>query len=273
MSDVIAQIPDEPGKISQNGYVKFGFPKLDNAIGAIEPGDFVIVSGETSSGKTALGLNLCLHCACQNQGVAIFSLEMAEHRIVWRLLANDASFPMWGFRGGPFTPQQRKQLNQSATRMTQYPIFIERASTVGELVNRSRQIKLRNEDLRVIVADYLQLLQPAATSRRRETSREREVAECSRQLKGLALELKVVVLALSQINDEGLLRESRAIGHDADIVLRIDEPKKRREDGENCNEEDSKKRFIVVRKNRDGERGQQIPAKLVGQYMRFESAN
>jgi replicative DNA helicase len=108
-----------------------------------------------------------------------------------------------------------------------------------------------------VVVDYLQLVQPARL--RREETREREVADISRKLKALAIELEVSVLALSQINDAGLLRESRAIGQDADIVLKLDESK-----SENSNALD-----IVIEKHRSGAHGKRVTVEFYGEYMQF----
>jgi replicative DNA helicase len=112
--------------------------------------------------------------------------------------------------------------------------------------------------LSLVVVDYLQLVSPAVAGKR-DSSREREVAEISRALKSLALELNVVVLALSQLNDAGQLRESRAIGQDADIVLHI------------AGEDDGKPERIEIQKHRNGPRCQ-VPVNFDGRFMRFSDS-
>ena len=110
----------------------------------------------------------------------------------------------------------------------------------------------------MVVVDYLQLVGPGRW--RREDTREREVADVSRKLKALAAELKLPVFALSQVNDQGMLRESRAIGQDADIVLMIAESKS----------EDASDVDILIEKHRSGARGKRITVQFYGEYMRFQ---
>ena len=237
-------------------YVEFGLPDLDEAIGGIEPGDLCVLSAATSGGKTALSLNLALTTVRRNQAVAIFSLEMRESKIIRRLLANDGQISMNSFKRSTFSKDELMRLHESTERLVRYPFWVERAFAITELVNSCRQLKLK-VDLRLVIIDYLQLLQPAIN--RRETTREREVADNSRPLKEMALDLNLAILVLSQLNEQGYLRESRAIGHDADVILQIEEP----------DSEDSFERTIIVNKNRDGKRGQRCSVKFYGQYMHF----
>jgi replicative DNA helicase len=106
------------------------------------------------------------------------------------------------------------------------------------------------------VVDYLQLV----SSGTKETSREREIAEISRRLRLLALELEIPVVALSQLNDQGYLRESRAIGHDADTVIHI----------EDSDSEDAFERNVVLVKNRNGRCGEKVKLNFYGEFMTFE---
>jgi replicative DNA helicase len=111
----------------------------------------------------------------------------------------------------------------------------------------------------VVIVDYLQLVSPAIT---RDSSRQREVADISRRLKVLAGELEVVVIALSQLNEEGKVRESRAIGQDADVVLIIREPK---------DSSDTFEREISIEKSRNGPRGGKVKVDFYGEYVSFSS--
>jgi replicative DNA helicase len=127
---------------------------------------------------------------------------------------------------------------------------------ISVICSRSRHLKVKH-DIKLIVVDYLQLV--GAEEAGREINREREVAAVSHRLKVLAHELGIVVLALSQLNDQGRLRESRAIGQDADVVLVIVPP-----------ESEKQPHQILVRKHRNGQSGLCVPVNFHGGQMRFE---
>jgi len=173
------------------------------------------------------------------------------------MLASDGQLSMKALRSGFLAGHEFPKLAQSASRISKLPIHFEEGYNMNivEVVSRVRLLKVRH-NIGLVVVDYLQLVSLGA----KETSREREIAEISRRLRLLALELKIPVVALSQLNDEGRLRESRAIGHDADTVIHIEDS-----DSENAFE-----RNIVLKKNRNGQRGETVKLNFYGEFMTFE---
>jgi len=236
---------------------QFGVRSLDMAIGGICPSEYVVICAETSGGKSALALSLILHEAKRGIPVAVFSLEMSSTQVQERMLASDGRLSMKVLRSGMLTEHDFPKLTQSAERVSKLPIHFEEIynMNIAEVVSRLRLLKVRH-NIGLVVVDYLQLVSLGA----KETSREREIAEISRRLRLLALELKIPVVTLSQLNDEGRLRESRAIGHDADTVIHIGDG-----DSENAFE-----RNIVLKKNRNGQRGETVKLNFYGEFMTFE---
>jgi replicative DNA helicase len=240
--------------------IRFDLEKLDQEIDGVHPSELCVISGKTSSGKSALALQALLFTARQGRSVALFSLEMPGTQTVERMFAADGEISMKMIRDASvFTESQWVKLHQSAQRLKGHPIHIEENSlySIDTILDRCRFLKAKY-DIVLVVVDYLQLVQSARL--RREETREREVADVSRKLKALAVELKVSVMALSQLNDQGYLRESRAIGQDADIVLRIEESES----------EDSSDVDIVITKHRSSARGKHIRVQFYGQYMKFQ---
>jgi replicative DNA helicase len=238
--------------------IRFGLEKLDSEICGVQPGEVCVISGQTSRGKSALALQAVLSAAGQGKSVALFTLEMPGTQMVERMFSADGEISMKAIREGLFSKSDRERLSLSEQRLKCHPIHLrDDLADINGIVDRCRLLKT-NKDIELVVVDYLQLVESGR--RGREDTREREVADVSRKLKGLAMELKVSVIALSQLNDKGLLRESRAIGHDADIVLKIDESES----------EDSSDVDIVVEKHRSAGPGKRITVEFYGQYMRFQ---
>jgi replicative DNA helicase len=239
--------------------IRFDLEKLDREIDGVQPGELCVISGQTSSGKSALALQALLCTAQAGKGTALFSLEMPGTQTVERMFAAEGEIPMKALRVGLFSESQWAKLRQSAQRLKGHPIHIEGDGvySITTILDRCRLLKAKH-DIELVVVDYLQLVHSSLT--RREDTREREVADVSRRLKALAAELKVSVMALSQLNDKGLLRESRAIGQDADIVLKIEESES----------EDASDVDIVIEKHRSSARGKHIRVQFYGQYMKFQ---
>jgi replicative DNA helicase len=258
VEETLQEIEEQSQRGSVNG-IRFGLETLDEEIDGIQPGELCVISGKTSSGKSALALQAVLCAAASGQGAAHFSLEMPGTQTVKRVFAADGQITMKSLRrSGLFSRSEWERLHASANRIKAYPIHIEdnTACDINQIVSRCRLLKTKH-GIGLVVVDYLQLVQPARL--RREETREREVADISRKLKALAIELGLSVLALSQLNDAGLLRESRAIGQNADIVLKLDESK-----SENSNALD-----IVIEKHRSGAHGKRVTVEFYGQYMQF----
>jgi replicative DNA helicase len=142
------------------------------------------------------------------------------------MLSAEGQVSMRSLRQGKLSAAELDRLQEAKTRISALPITIDENYTesVDQIISRCRAIKAdrQTSNLRLVIIDYLQLLSGEAT--RKDMTREREVASMSRRLKLMALELGVSVIALSQLNDDGQLRESRAIGHDADIILNLEQP-------------------------------------------------
>jgi replicative DNA helicase len=139
------------------------------------------------------------------------------------MLSAQGQVSMRSLRTGKLSPAEIERMNRAQAELRQLPIIIEQNyhDTIAQIVNSCRALKTahKTSNLRLVIIDYLQLL--AGEPTRKDMTREREVASISRRLKLMALELGLSVIALSQLNDEGYLRESRAIGHDADVIVNL----------------------------------------------------
>jgi len=233
---------------------------LNLAMGGLIPGEQVVIAAETSYGKTTLALNIALHAALgpQKKKVAIFSFEMSASDICKRLTASGAAVPLRSLRYNQTSAEEETKVENFYRSIPENrTIVIEEGYSfdITEVVSRCRRLKATGE-LDIVIVDYLQLVNPAIT---REINRQREVADISRRLKVMAGELKVVVIALSQLNESGRLRESRAIGQDADLVLFIEDSKS----------EDSLEKQIRIGKARNGPRDQKVSVAFYGDYVTF----
>lgn len=206
-----------------------GFTELDRKTGGFQPGDLIILAARPSMGKTALALNIARNAAVDHQKkVAVFSLEMTARSLILRMLAAEAGVDASTFRSGLMPPHVFGNLMQAAGRLADESIWIDDSSvaTVLEIRAKARRLHARDQ-LDLVIVDYLQL----ARGEGRIDSREQEISSISRGLKGLAKELNIPVLALSQLNrgpeSRGAedkrpmlsdLRESGAIEQDADVI-------------------------------------------------------
>lgn len=205
---------------SPESVVSFGIDPLDSALLPIEPGNQVVICSETGGGKTTLA---CQAFLCSSEkSFAMFSLEMGARSLIMRMLSAEGSIPLGNLRRGRLTKQEHPRLTATIESLAKRTVYIEdeQPIDVRGIAARCRTFKRKKSGLDAVIVDYLQLVGPSPGGKR-DVSREREVAEISRSLKSLALELDVVVIALSQLNDNGQLRESRAIGQDADVVLHV----------------------------------------------------
>src|ERR1700738_420136 len=167
---------------------------------------------------------------------------------------------MGSLKSGFLTELELGRMVPTVNKLAEYRIHMEDdyACEVGSILSRCRILKSKHQ-ISLVVVDYLQLVDSHKS--RNADRHERLVADVSRSLRRMAKELDLVFLGLSQLNDDGKLRDCRAIGHDADVVLII----------EPSESEDKFARDIVIEKQRDGERGKRVPVSFHGQYMRFES--
>jgi replicative DNA helicase len=224
--DRIDQLHRERGKLRG---LSTGFVDLDRLLGGLHKSDLVILAARPSMGKTSLALDMMRHIAVStNTPVGIFSLEMSKDQLVDRLLSAQSNIDFWKIRTGQLKEEDFEQLSDAMGKLGEAPIFIDDAagSNIMEVRTKARRLQAEH-GVGMIVVDYLQLM----TGRNLE-NRVQEVSEISRNLKILARELNVPVLALSQLN-RGLenrpdkvpqladLRESGSIEQDADVVMFI----------------------------------------------------
>jgi replicative DNA helicase len=249
-----------------------GFPPLDRLLGGgFEPGELVVLGARTSAGKTALALNVISHAIRAHRPVLIFSIEMLRHEIAKRLVASAARVSSLKLDHGALTSAEEAAYLDEARRLHASPILLDDSpsQTITSLTSTARRLT-RKHRVDLIVADYLQLIEPPAKGH----SREREIAEIARRLKSLAQELRVPVFCLAQLNREGAgdrpklhhLRESDAIAHEANRVLLLHRPGAETaldpRQGENVE--------IIVSKNRSGPTGT-VSLLWFRDCMRFET--
>ncbi len=254
--------------------VATGFPDLDELTAGLQPSDLIIVAGRPSMGKTAFAINIAEHAAIKDtKVVAIFSLEMPGEQLAMRMMSSLGRIDQHRVRTGKLHDEDWPRLTSAVGILSETKMFVDDtpALTPSELRARCRRIA-REHGLGLIVVDYLQLMQVPGTRENRAT----EISEISRSLKGLAKELKVPVIALSQLNRSleqrpdkrprmADLRESGAIEQDADVIVFIYRD-------EVYDEESPHKGIaeIIVAKQRNGPIGT-VRMTFLGQYTRFES--
>lgn len=238
--------------------LRTGFLDLDRLVHALEPGDVTIVAARPGAGKTSLALAIAEHHAVDQQSpVAVFSMEMSSEQLVQRLLSSNARVPLSGIRSGRLDDREMSRLVEAQARLTAAPLYIDPAGALSptELRARARRLVTKH-GIKLAIVDYVQLMQVRGSE-----NRTNEVSEISRNLKAIAKELNIPIIALSQLN-RGVenrenkrprladLRESGGLEQDADIVLFI-----YRDEMYN---ESSKERGIaelIVAKNRNGPLG------------------
>jgi replicative DNA helicase len=186
----------------QTDGIKSGFRELDSMIGGLTPGSLNIIAARPSMGKTALALSMAQNVALRSGGsVAVFSLEMPAVQLVTRMLCSEARIDMNRLRQGLLTDRDFSRLVDVAGRIAEAAILIDDSSdlTLMELRARARRLHAQHR-LGLVVIDYLQLMSGPNTSKNTGENRQQEIAQISRGLKGLARELSVPVLALSQLS-------------------------------------------------------------------------
>jgi replicative DNA helicase len=253
-----------------------GFIDLDKFTAGFHPGDMVIIAGRPSMGKTSFALNIAQHVGLdEKKPVAIFSLEMSKELLVQRLLCSEAQVDAQKVRRGFTSAKDIERLTNAAGLLSEAPIFIDDTPAITTLDIRARARRLKVErNISMIVVDYLQL---ARTSDRVE-NRQQEISSISRSMKALAKELKVPVVALSQLSRAvearggdkrpmlSDLRESGAIEQDADLVLFLYRP----EFYDQGDPEKEGKAELIIGKQRNGPTGT-VDLMFEKQYTRFRS--
>jgi replicative DNA helicase len=210
--------------------VASGFSELDKVTSGFQPSDLIIVAARPSMGKTAFCLDIARNAAINGKKpVAIFSLEMSKDQLAQRMLCAEARVEGQRLRTGFLTENDWPRLTYALGRLSEAPIFIDDTAGISIMEMRAKARRIKAEHgLGLMIIDYLQLMQ----SSNRIESRQQEISEISRSLKGLARELQVPVIALSQLSRAvesrqdkkpmlSDLRESGAIEQDADVVIFI----------------------------------------------------
>jgi replicative DNA helicase len=250
-----------------------GLPAFDEMTGGLQPGDLVVLAARPSMGKTALALNIARNAAVDHgKKVAVFSLEMTSRSLVLRLLSSEAEVDFSAFRSGLIALEAHARLVAAAGKLANSAIYIDDggAPSILEIRAKSRRLHAQH-GLDMVIVDYLQL----AHGDQNTQSREQEISQISRGLKGLAKELDIPVIALSQLNrgpetrkeDKrpmlSDLRESGAIEQDADVIGFI-----YRDVVYNRDTEHEDLAELIIAKQRNGPTGL-IKMKFEGRFARF----
>ena len=233
ISDVLHQAMDRMEARLRDDYVdggaETGLKDFDEMTGGLHNGELIILAARPSMGKTALAMNIAEHASIVQKAPVLFvSLEMSGIELADRMLCSLARVNGHRLRNGTISSDDRDRLVNKANEISQAPLFVDDspARTVSEIAAAARRIKRREESLGLIVVDYLQLIDPDNS----RDPRQEQVAKIARRLKGLARELEVPLLCLSQLNRQAEdskdhqpklshLRESGAIEQDADVVM------------------------------------------------------
>jgi replicative DNA helicase len=284
MSGLLAEVMERLDELAKNPSavtgISTGFKDLDEMTSGMHAGDLIIVAGRPSMGKTAFSLNIAEHVALSSGlPVFVFSMEMGGSQLAARMLSSVARVDQQRVRTGRLEARDWDNLNQALIKLNEAPIQIDETPGLNPLELRARARRMHRQygGAGLIVVDYLQLMTAAAQGENRAT----ELSEISRSLKSLAKELRVPVIALSQLNRSveqrdvkkpvmSDLRESGAIEQDADVILFLyrDEVYAKSEE-----EKDQLrgKAEVIVAKQRNGPIGT-VPLTFRGQYTRFENA-
>ncbi|MEK7074650.1 MAG: replicative DNA helicase, partial [Patescibacteria group bacterium] len=244
--------------------VRTGFKDLDNILSGLQKSDLVILAARPSLGKTSLALNIARNVAVdEKKAVGVFSLEMSREQLIDRLIASEAGIDSWRLRTGKLRGEgpdnDFTRIRDAMGVLSSAPLFIDDTSSPTTMELRAKARRLQAEhDVGLIIIDYLQLIRGHGSTE----NRVQEVSEISRNLKGMAKELNVPVLALSQLS-RGIemrgpaakpklsdLRESGSIEQDADVVMFIYREDKVKEDSDKKNIAS-----IMIEKHRNGPTG------------------
>ncbi len=251
-----------------------GFHDLDEMTAGLQPSDLIILAARPAMGKTTLALNIAEYGALKTKkSVAVFSMEMSSSQLAFRLLSSIGRINATRLRTGQLEDEDWSRVNMAIKMLSDVKIFIDDTPALSPDVLRSKARRIKREhDLGLIVVDYLQLMQVPGSAENRTN----EISEISRSLKALAMELKVPVIALSQLN-RGLesrtdkrpvmsdLRESGAIEQDADIIMFI-----YRDEYYHKDSADKGLAEVIISKQRNGPTGT-VKLKFFGEYTRFDN--
>ncbi len=255
--------------------VPTGFHSLDKKTAGFQPSDLIIIAGRPAMGKTSLALNMAVNAAKETKRPAIiFSLEMSKDQLVRRMLSSEGRVDATRMRSNMLGKDDWPRLIEAANILSQTEIYLDDSAPMTPIEIRAKSRRLMAEkSLSLVIIDYLQLMHAGG---RRKDNREQEISEISRTLKGLAKELNVPVIAISQLN-RGVenrpdkrpmmsdLRESGAIEQDADLILFV-----YRDEIYNKETEKAGIAEIIIGKQRSGPTGT-VEARFFNEFTRFEN--
>lgn len=266
IQDVLFKTQADLEKLSKNKGeitgIQTGFFKLDKITSGLHPHELIIIAARPGMGKTAFALNLATNIAISGKSIALFNMEMSGEQLVTRMLSSVGQIEGGKLKNGNLKNEDWKRVNEAISRLADTKMYIDDTAgmTIGEIRAKCRRLASMKDGLDVIIIDYLQLIQG---SDRYKGNRVQEVTEISRSLKTLAMELKVPVIALSQLSRsvEGKgrannrpmlsdLRESGSIEQDADIVAML-----HREDYYDKTaliDENTSRTTLIIAKHRNG---------------------
>lgn len=275
IKDILPQVHDSLAEIYQNQGqitgVPTGIAELDKTLFGLQKSDLVLIAARPAMGKTSFALNIATHAAVHaNVPIVIFSLEMSAVQLVSRIIASEMLIDSNHLRTGDLTDDDWEKVAASLSKLGSAPIYINDSTnvTISDIRAKCQRLKLE-KGLGLIVIDYLQLMQGGRTE-----SRQQEIADISRSLKTLAIELNIPIVALSQLSRApeqrsdhrpmlSDLRESGSIEQDADIVMFL-----YRDDVYNPDSEKKNVAECIIAKHRNGSTGT-VEMFWAGQYTRF----
>ena len=278
VSRVFQDIEDRSNRKAAITGLETGFIDLDKITAGLHPSDLIIVAARPGLGKTSLCLNIATHIAIRkNKNVGIFSLEMSENQLTKRFLSSEARIDQSRLNTGFLNKDDWTRLIQTRADIAEAKIFIDDTDNVPitELRTKVRRLSLE-KGLDLLIVDYLQLMSGSGSNR--YENRTQEIAQISRGLKGIAKELNIPVIAVSQLSravesrrgDDKRpklsdLRESGSIEQDADIVMFI-----YREDAEDPTSEGHGKAELIIAKHRNGAIGT-VEVAFSPQFTKFDN--
>ena len=269
----LEQIEQMAGRPEMITGVPTGFTDFDRMTSGLQRQELIVIAARPSMGKTALALNMAQYASKNANVVGIFSLEMSAEQLVSRLLCSEARVDAHRLRTGYLNREEWARLADALRRLCETKVFIDDTAAVGVMEMRAKCRRLKAEHgLDLLIVDYLQLM----AGRGRIESRQQEVSQISRDLKGLAKELDIPVVALSQLSRApetrsehkpqlSDLRESGAIEQDSDVVCFI-----YREELYNPTDENQGTAELIIGKQRNGPTGT-VQLAFLKEFTRFEN--
>jgi replicative DNA helicase len=282
LSDTFKRIDAMQGGAGRITGVPTGFYDLDDMTSGLQPGELIVCAARPSMGKTTFCLNVAEHAAVvEKVPVAVFSLEMAKDSLVQNMLCSRARVDSHKLRRGFLRDDDWSRISQAVGQLSEASIFIDDTPGLTPLALRAKARRLCSHyGVKLMIIDYLQLMEVPSRGRG-EANRQAEISYISRSIKGLARELRVPIIALSQLN-RGVdsredhrprmsdLRESGAIEQDADVIMFLYRPEYYEHDPDR-KAELSGQAELIVGKQRNGPTGT-VPLTFLAQNLRFESA-